>query len=295
MAQVSPTPTRVAYLRTVSHSNKDSTEIFTLLNTYMQQTSLADLENGKPRHRFLFGTANASDDHILDLLIPGEPFQGTYAHVMSRNMCRSDLELNISQTRAATLAGGAIIKRCASEGIATRINGTTDEECDSIILVESDYLIDFLTPELDFRHATWFQRYARTGQTQDNMLTNADYDVGRHDVSKMRLSNRYSGHGWQASSGAYHGNGVWRCSMCGGKCKNGKCAVGPPADRKEEYVRRAKEKEKWVDDWVKLPEKGDKRWKELTAEEMCQRFYMRKQAGLKNELNWKSVDTFSAE
>lgn len=62
--------------------------------------------------------------------------------------------------------------------------------------------------------------------------------------------------------------------MCGGKCKSGKCAVGPPADRKEEYERSAKEKEKekWVDEWVRLPEKGDKRWKELTAEEMCRRF-----------------------
>ena len=170
-------PIRIAYIRTASHPNKDSQEMFTLLNDYIRQISLSDQEVGKPRHRFLFGAANASDAHILKLMIQqipartqsdigtpaGKPFPGKYSHMIDRNMCHSDLEVHVSETQASTLAGGKTLKRCEEEKIITHISGTTDEECDKIMLEKSHYLIDFLTPGLHYDHGSWLRKYASPG------------------------------------------------------------------------------------------------------------------------------------
>jgi hypothetical protein len=305
-------PVRIAYIRTTSHPNKDSQEMFTLLNDYIRQTSLSEQEIGKPRHRFLFGAVNASDAHILELMIQriparaqsdigtpaGEPFPGRYSHMMDGNMCRNDLEVHVSKTQASTLAGEKTLKRCEEEKTMTHISGTTDEECDTIMLEKSHYLIDFLTPGLHYNHESWLRKYASPGQAQDNMLTNPKYDVSRHDTSQLRLSRRYMGYGWQASSGGFHGNGTWRCEVCcgtDGRCTRKKCVVGPSKERKEDLERNTKEKEKWVDEWVRLPAEGDKRWMEMTAEEVCCRFRIRRLADGKEDGRWKSVDTFSEE
>jgi hypothetical protein len=304
--------TRIAYIRTTSHPNKDSQDVFTLLNDYIRQTSLSDQEMGKPRHRFLFGAANTSDAHILELIIQqipartqsdigtpaGKPFPGRHSHMIDRNMCRNDLEVHISETQASTLAGEKTLKHCKEENIMTHINGTTDEECDTIMLEKSHYLIDFLTPGLHYDYESWLRKYASLGQAQDNMLTNPKYDVGRHDASQVRLSRRYMGYGWKASSGGFHGNGTWSCGICcgtDGRCTRKKCVVGPSEERKEDLERSTKEKEKWVDECVILPAEGDRKWMEMTAEELCRRFRIRRFADGKENGRWKSVDTFSGE
>jgi hypothetical protein len=305
-------PIRIAYIRTTSHPNKDSQQIFALLNGYIRQPSFSEQENGKPRHRFLFGAANASDAHILELMIQrisariqsdidtpsDECLPGKYSHMMDRNMCRADLELHISETQASTFVGEKILKRCKGEGISTRVSAITNARCDEVMLRESNYLIDFLTPDLHYDHEAWLRNYARPGHAQQNMLTNPNYDVGKHDASRWRLSRRYMGYGWRASSGGFHGNGEWRCNTCSGtdgRCTRKNCVYGLSKERKEEFERSAKGQAKWVDENVKLPGKDDKRWMDMTAEEVSRRYMIRGFADGKEDERWKSVDTFSGE
>ncbi|KAF2868651.1 hypothetical protein BDV95DRAFT_456875, partial [Massariosphaeria phaeospora] len=183
---------------------------------------------GKPRHRFLFGAVNAADAVLLDVFISHlQPRTSTPSDPIIRwpfqNAIRSDVRMHISQANAATCIGEKLLKRCADEGITFSISGATDEECDEAMLEESDYLIDEHTYNLCWNGDWWYWNHARPGVPQDNMLMNPKYDVRKHDVSESRLRYRYSQYGWKASSGGYHGNGPWRCRMCNGKCKRGKC------------------------------------------------------------------------
>lgn len=309
MAQSLPPSVRKGYIRTVSHPSQDAGQVSDLLNTYVRQTAPSALENGEPRHKFLLGAANSSDARILDALLcrialkspPSDmleqcPGQG-YPPDTFRGMHRSDVQLRISESRTATKQGRQLLQKCDDEGILTLISGGTDKECDEIMLEDSQYLIDFHTPQLfsdyflrfqhDHSRLSWFDR-ARAGVPQDDVLTNPKYHAW--DASRWRLAERYAGHGWRAKSGLSKGNGPWRCSSCGGKCKRGRCKVLSPA-----YENSTKHSDERDDEWVTLPAWGDRRWAEMTASDLAAKFWHGKRLGMQRDRRWQSVDTFSSE
>ncbi|CAO2658111.1 Nn.00g073710.m01.CDS01 [Neocucurbitaria sp. VM-36] len=200
------------------------------------------------------------------------------------NVQRSDFEVHIPRAYADTPEGHRLLDRCDDGGIQAVISGIDGHECDEILLRKCDYIIDTWTTMLADSTQYWYWNTVWAGKRQDNMLTNPKYDVSKHDVSKTRLQDRYSGYGWKHSSGGYHGNGNWQCRGCGGKCKRGRCRVMP-----------GKEQLDLPDD--RLPEKGSKEWLSLTVEDICERYRWQKASGKHVVENTfvNSIDTFSSD
>jgi hypothetical protein len=267
---------RLAYIRTVEEPDKPYDQTYQFLETFVKQRRLGDALNG-PRHRFLFGASNTHDAHILEVFRTN--------HIVGRtsrydDLQRSDLELRISESHAATGAGRRVIDRCDADGIRVVVSGATDSECEDGMLQDCDYVID----RWAWDNYSWFWDTARSGVPQDTVLTNPKYDMSRHDVSKTRLGNRYASHGWNANSGCSHGNGgSWRCRDCGGKCKRGRCRINPPAEK----LGRGR---------IMLPDKGSVEWRELTANDACMRMPRQRVSG-RCDMNdmYSSIDTFSGD
>ncbi|KAF7569330.1 hypothetical protein TUN199_05550 [Pyrenophora tritici-repentis] len=147
----------------------------------------------RPRHHFLIGACNETDERVRNIIVsylpPGNEFY--FRHVR-----RTNLEVRISRSRAVTPDGRRFLQRCTDDGVPTVLRGETDEECHESMLADSDYIINKATTY----DKAWFLNNARVGVPQDSMLTNAEYDVSKHDASKHRLWQRYQGRGWRASS-----------------------------------------------------------------------------------------------
>jgi hypothetical protein len=273
---------RVAYIRTLTTPDEPYDLTYNFLANYVKQKSPDDLLSA-PKHRFLFGASNSFDTHMLDIFLCDRHVPSKYPYGHFGNLQRSDLELRMSECQAATGSGRRIIERCSEGGIPTTISGADDAECDAIMLEECDYVIDQWV-ESSFESSAWYWNTARPGIRQDTLLTNPKYDMSKHDVSKTRLSRRYAGYGWKASSGGMHGNGGdWRCRDCGGKCKRGKCRINPGEDRE-------------VPEWKRLPAKGSAAWKDITADEACRKMRYQRLPGAWTGIDeYCSIDTFSGD
>ena len=308
MTDPTQTPLRLAYIRTTVRPHAQSPSIRDFLSEHVWQSRPEELYRDAPRHRFLFSAGGVFDVEILDVLIaqiqarsPAEDHAPVVPNGIGRRafqyMSRSDLELRVSESYASTAVGQKVLKRCVNEGIATLISGISDEECDELMLQDSDYLIDFLTHEHCPAFHTHFPNHIRTGIPQSNILTSPNYKMDRHDVSQYRLGRRYSGYGWKQSSGAYHGNGGdYRCGMCGGKCKRDICkGQSVNKARFEERQKWEKTEEAWIEEWLSPPMPGSEKWRDVTAYDLCWRFHMLSLPRYKNASRWHSVDTFSGE
>ncbi|KAF2638204.1 hypothetical protein P280DRAFT_374179, partial [Massarina eburnea CBS 473.64] len=226
-----PVPLRTAYIRTVTHREKDLEQFYANLHSCIYQSSPEDLKKGAPRHRFLLGAASLEDSRVLDMLIADieartpEDYTDAETKWHFRYMSRLDLEVHISRAHAATVAGEKLIRRCMDGGIQTIAIGANDEECDNTMLLKSDYLIDPITMYHCAVFHTHYSRNVRPGIAEDNMLTNDVYDMKQHDVSQYRLSRRYGSYSWRHPSGAFRSCGPdeWRCRTCGGRCKRQRC------------------------------------------------------------------------
>lgn len=202
----------------------------------------------------------------------------------------------MSNSRVGTMAGQKVLRRCAKEGIPTKISGADDVECDDAMLKESHYLIDFITKELRTPIDSWFQNQARAGIPQDNIFTNPSYDISNSYDERDRLRLRYAGYGWKASSGGYHGNGPYHCRYCGGKCKrNSKCKGQPKPERLGEMNDWEERHEKWKNENLRLPGPRNEQWKNLTADLICWRYIMQDLGKYGVKEKWKSIDTFSGD
>lgn len=276
---------RIAYIRTTDepneayHPDKNFRHFRQFLGMYMKQRHTHDPVE-IPRQHFIFGASNAADAHMLDLFL-SDWIIPSHSVLEFANIQTSDLELRLSEPRAATGAGKRLLERCSKGGIEVAMGGADDAECQEIMLQQSDYIIDRCVE----RNAVWYWNTARSGVRQDCVLTNPKYDMAKyHDVSNMQLRNRYAGHGWTANSGCSHGSdGGFACVWCGGKCKRWKCRVNPGAERK-------------VADWALLPAKGSVEWQELSAEDACWRMqYQRLPSQLPAKDMYSSIGTFSGD
>jgi hypothetical protein len=270
---------RTAYIRTTDNPNKPFDQTRQFLGQHVKQRYPDEVLDGH-RHRFLFGASNTQDAHLLEMLLSDHIVPSGYRYGEFANLLRSDVELRISETHAGAGAGQRVLERCKAGGIRVVISAATDSECADSMLRDCDYIID----ESVERNSAWFWSTARTGVPQDSILTNPDYNMSQHDASKWRLSQRYAGHGWNANSGCSHGNGGnWRCHGCGGKCKRGRCRINPP-------------KERPVDEWLRLPDKGSAEWRGLSADDACVRIKAQRKPGRLDEVDvYSSIDTFSGD
>ncbi|KAF2260267.1 hypothetical protein CC78DRAFT_620395 [Lojkania enalia] len=304
-SETSSFPRRVGYIRMVGTPDRDEKSLWELIRYHVRQPSLKQLATGHQRHLFLFSAFTALDQNVLGLLLSSiqarepsliaEPiieWPGMFrAHPTGTlsGVCRADLELRLPSPRAETKAGRKLLQQCRQNGIRTLISGDTDEECDNIMLEESHYLIDLRSLGLASNYYYWLEKYAKPGIPQYNSLSSPEFK--NPDYSRLRLGKRYAAYGWLKSSGCSHGNGEWRCKNCGGKCKRGKCKV----DVSPEQKKRIEEREKDWQDRISLPEPGDKRWKDITSADLCERYRCRGLTRSGNMNRWVSIDTFSGE
>ena len=252
MAQPIQTPQRFGYIRTISHPDQEGYKINELFHNQVRQTSPNGITDGEPRHVFFFTAVNTTDGRFLEGILSSvtarEPVteckpKGHWGpHGSIQHACRSDFQLHICDSRASTKAGRKLLRLCTAEGIQTAISGATDEECDEIMLGKSNYLIDFCTRQYTRSFEFWYSN-ARSGRLQRHELNDPSYL--KTDVGWRRLTGRYLGYGWRASSGCFHGNGPWRCQVCGGQCKRNKCKSGGAAllereTKEAEYARIVK-------------------------------------------------------
>lgn len=308
MAKPTP-PLRIAYIYTQSPIDPSPHELLSYLDVRVMQESPRAIEQGKPRHRFLFGAVTSLDSAVLETLLkiacppPGvkecnEPNTEKIRcgfHVGT--LLRSDLEVRISRSRASTALGAKVLKRCKDVGIQAAISGKTDDECSEIMLQESDYMIDFheYRPDGSYGSECWFWNVARLGKPQDSMLTNEHYDKRRHDNSWGRIYRRYGGRGWRDYSGCRYGFMPWKCPNCGRNCKRGKCADPLRWSPDTNWVKRQEEDRKWQERererQMNLFKPGNTKWRELTAEELSRSFWVYRN----DKDRWHSIDTFSSE
>jgi hypothetical protein len=272
-------PTRIGYIRTTEEPDKSYDDTRQFLSFFIKQKR-PDEAPEVLRHRFLFGASNAYDAHILDIFLSDHIVPSPYRYGEMANVQRSDLELRISATHAASGAGKRLFERCGAGGIQVVVSGADDAECEEIMLQECDYIIDRWIQD----GSSWYWNTARTGMPQNTMLTNPKYDMSKHDVSKSRLRNRYAGHAWTASSGGWHGScGDWTCPECGGKCKRNKCKVNPGGERP-------------TPEWCLLPDKGSPEWRNLSAADACLRMqWQRSTNSLGIKKSYSSINTFSGD
>jgi hypothetical protein len=273
MSEIAP-PSRIAYVRTVLEPDRDSEWTTRFLQQYVRQLSSKQIPTGRSRHLFLFSAFNAADANILDICIASfAPSTQTRPFLYIE---KGDFELRISKSSAASNAGKKIIQRCKANGIRSKVCGDDDEECDRLMLEESDYLVEGC---LEFGYRDWFFDHAQPGVPQNSMLTNPNYNVKLHDHSG--LSSRIEFSVWSRNSGCFHGNPTWRCGGCGGKCKRGRCRVNPRPDIP-------------APSYTKLPPDGSVQWRDLTAADVCLLFRHQTRPGAHPDRdNWGSIDTFS--
>ncbi|KAE8855724.1 hypothetical protein PTNB73_10010 [Pyrenophora teres f. teres] len=178
-----PTP-RIAYIHTTSMPDWNEQDLRQTLRRFVKQEDPSVAP--RPRHHFLIGACNETDERVRGIIVSYlPPGNEVYFH----HVRRTDLEVRISRSRAATPDGKRFLQRCADDGVPSVVRGETDEECHGSMLEDCDYIID----ERTTYDADWFLNNARVGVPQDSMLANPEYDVNQHDASKHRLWQRYQG------------------------------------------------------------------------------------------------------
>jgi hypothetical protein len=287
---------RSAYVRTCSsppwsprHTYKRTREEYTqFLEEYIRQPSHLATDPNIPRHYFHFTLFTPDDLHICSQLLSSfpQPPQIRWNPWFLRDVCMSDIEVHTSIAHAKSPDGSRMLARCQEVGFKTSVHGAENGDCDEELLQECDYLVDLHHSAHQDRN--WFWQHARPGIREDNMLTNPKYSTAKHDISALGLAGRTHFSVWSNTSGCFHGNYEWHCGGCGGKCKRGRCKVNPRPERE-------------VPVWGRLPVKGSKDWRELTASDVCWRYQFQNNHGMTPGKytscrdDWSSVDTFSGD
>ncbi|KAJ4320217.1 hypothetical protein N0V94_003481 [Neodidymelliopsis sp. IMI 364377] len=285
MSNPAPLP-RIAYVRTISRPDwsplRDYDDTRRIMSHCIRQPDNLETDTTIPRHRFHFTAFTKDDSQILDHLFdafPPPPRINTYPTFLS-GIKQSDIEIHTSLAHAHSPLGRKTLSRCQALGFTTKTHGTTNTDCDEDLLESSAYLLDL--HHLTSQGLTWFLQHAQPGVRESNLLSDPDYDVRKLEVAPRP---RFSV--WSRNSGCFHGNYTWRCGGCGGKCKRGRCRVSPRPER-------------MVPEELRLPRRGSVQWRELSAEEVCRRYWAqcdpervgRYHCGVDD---WGSVDTFSGD
>lgn len=275
---------RTAYIRTTLNPDSHPSNIHWLITSHVFQPP------SSTRHRFLLAAVNSADTAALDALLHASwppsardsASTGTYLAAGPERpfLERADLEVWLPTTGARSGAGARLKAQLADAGVCVRVVGNTDEDCDAALLEAADYVLDetALRCSAPQQRREWFMA-VREGRREvvEKPL----------DWSELRLRARYAQHSWAQCSGTRRPRGTtaWRCIECGERCKARGVCKSTGKELKPRSMR-------WVESG--LPEKGDLKWKELTADDVVLRFTVDRMRGESDEV-WHSIDTFSGE
>jgi hypothetical protein len=225
------------------------------------------------RHRYIFGASSEADRTILRFMLERMDQASVWCDKREYQIHPKDCLVYIPENHTEAKIGKQIRADLESSGIPFRVVGATADECDEIMLQESDYVLDRLTCGLahlvedlwpcdTYRHGSGSTRAAK------------------FDYSLVRLRDKQGSYSLNDCSGQRRPRGVsyHRCVFCGQKCKRNKpCKVTGGFQMVERPGADGM-----------LPPNGDARWRELTSQDLMIRY---QHQGPKR--NWHSVDTFS--
>ncbi|QPC80389.1 hypothetical protein HYE68_011141 [Fusarium pseudograminearum] len=306
--------TRVAYLRTIldkksteEHSETDWLNLDSWHWTWVGQNVPWDpwgsgrKNRTKPPpellHHYILGFSNVVDPAILDWLLKNSGENNA-------RLSRSDFTVYLSATQMSDPSNKNLLQRLASENVTIKKiteasnEYTSDDICDSVMLSESDYILD---PTIQIGPSDWvttdalYRDCLRYGHPQ---LYRTEEHSNFYYENRLR---RKMGHTMTSCCYPHGKSDQWKrdherewrlyeCPSCGQRCKRSKGCKNTGEDWAAD---RNKYKTAWmegVDLSVARPPEFEKDWRTLSVNDIvyygAERF---------RKWNWRSVDTFSGD
>ncbi|PCD24426.1 hypothetical protein FGRA07_11086 [Fusarium graminearum] len=307
--------TRVAYLRTIldkksteEHSETDYLNLNSWLWIWVGKNVPWDpwgsgrKNRTKPPpellHHYILGFSTAADPAILDWLLKNSGENNA-------RLSRSDFTVYLSATQMNDPSNKDLLQRLASENVTIKKitepseEYTSDDICDSVMLSESDYILD---PTIQIGPCDWvttdalYRDSLRYGHPQ--LYRTEEYSNFYYE---NRLKKKMGGHTMTSCCYPYGKSDQWKrdherewrnyeCPSCGQRCKRSKGCKNTGEDWAAD---RNKYKTAWmegVDLSAARPPDFEKDWRTLTVNDVVyyggERF---------KKWNWRSVDTFSGD
>ncbi|KAF4461438.1 hypothetical protein FALBO_11761, partial [Fusarium albosuccineum] len=315
------TTTRVAYIRTIldkehekNYTECDWSNMRGWLDFWVGQRVYQDphgfygynrrVRSSQPpnlHHHYILGHSNAADDFALEWFLQASRPDGW-------RLSRTDFEVYLSEAQVNDPANKQFLQRLESEGVSFRTvdpstpaEFTTEDICDSVMLSESDYVLESAVNRAGYHGSgmhTLYRDALRHNHPQRYTKELSDNYYAYRLKNKMGHTQRECcyPHGKSDFWKREHKREweLYKCPSCGKRCKRNKgCKTTG------EWWAEDKSKTAWsegVDTSAPRPPDFEKAWRILSVEDvvnnwgpdwlMSQRF---------RNWKWRSVDTFSGE
>ncbi|KAJ3519490.1 hypothetical protein NM208_g14111 [Fusarium decemcellulare] len=254
------------------------------------------------RHHYILGHSTAADALALEWFLQVSKPDGW-------RLSRTDFEVYLSQAQVEDPANKQLLQRLESEGVSfktvdpsTPTEFTTDDICDSVMLSESDYVLESALVRTPNCWASLHTLY------RDAVRHNHPQRYNAKEISENYYAYRLKNKMGHTQRGCQYPHGksefwkrehkreweLYKCPSCGKRCKRNKgCKTTG------EWWAEDKSKTAWsegVDTSAPRPPDFEKAWRTLSVEDvvnnwgpdwlMSQRF---------RNWKWRSVDTFAGE
>ncbi|RGP78268.1 hypothetical protein FLONG3_3583 [Fusarium longipes] len=292
---------RVAYIRTIldrrSFGEHDQTERINLqvwLENWVGQKVPWDPcgrgPHGRTSHQpglrqhYILGHSTAADSFILDWLLNSSISDNA-------RLRRTDFEVFFATTQVNDPSNKNLLQRLASENVKVKKITAPSEEyksqdiCDSVMMFESDYIID---PALQHGPDSWISidalyrdslRYGHPQRYRTERLNNYYYQNRRKN--KMGHAKRWWTH---------------KCPSCGHSCKRSKGCKKTGEDWAAEMNKYKTAWMEGVDLSAARPPDFESNWRSLSANDVVYYYGADNIAHERfRNWSWRSVDTFSGD
>ncbi|RGP63907.1 hypothetical protein FSPOR_8234 [Fusarium sporotrichioides] len=306
--------TRVAYIRTFldrksteEHTEADRANLDTWLWMWVGQNVPWDpCGSGRKnrttpppdlRHHYILGHSTGADPFILDWLM-------RYSESRYARLSRSDFTVYLSATQMNNLSTKDLLQRLASENVTVKKitapseQYTSDDICDSVMLSESDYILD---PTLQLGPDGWISTDALY---RDSLRHGHPQRYKTEELSTFYYENRLKnkmGHTMTSCSYPHGKSEQWKrdheiewrnykCPSCGQRCKRSK---GCKTTGEDWATDKDKHKDAWMEGLdLSAPRSPDfeRYWRTFSVNDVV--YYCGESF---KKWNWRSVDTFSGD
>jgi hypothetical protein len=255
------------------------------------------------RHHYILGHSTAADPFILDWLLK-------FSQPEYFRLGRTDFEVYLSATQMNDPNNEDLLQRLVSENVAVKKitapseEYTSDDICDSVMLSESDYVLD---PTLQLGLDSWIStdalyrdslRHGHPQRYKTEELSNSYYENRLKNKMGHTMTSCFYPHGKSEAWKQDH-ELRWRayeCPSCGHRCKRSKGCKNTGEDW-------AADKNKYKTVWMEgvdlsaaRPPEFERDWRGLSVNDVVHYCGPDSMAYERfRKWKWRSVDTFSGD